>query len=341
MQYENEIKKLKYMVQKKGGTLNPILSLEEIAEIETEYNISFPEEYVAFLNMLGDGGALLGDNKKDILVSLKNCDLSRISKNFPYQGTISWEDQAYNYAEDPDGKVDLSKNGCVSLVDRDDGFEWVLIVSGPCRGECWLISSERLMRGENLSFLKWLELYLEETVDDWITKINQTTADFESYKKMISKKIKRFNIQMNPTISIQAVRAIEDAHGISLPSDYVRFITEFGDGCKFKALYYNRKVEVQIRSIYECNLSYITLPFPLIESGSVEEDMANHGNICFFDVHYLNLPGNRFIHQSFHLITSGKYKGEVWCHLDNKMLDVMHLPFHRWFNLYVKDQCVI
>ncbi|MGY0036038.1 hypothetical protein [Pedobacter sp. NJ-S-72] len=73
--------------------LNPVLKADEVKQFESVYQVSLPEEYVAFLTMLGNGGAgpFYGVNKlvDSQMMYFDNSEKAAhsyfdLSKPFPY-----------------------------------------------------------------------------------------------------------------------------------------------------------------------------------------------------------------------------------------------------------------
>ena len=92
----------------------------------------------------------------------------------------------------------------------------------------------------------------------------------EAVKKKIEKlnKEKPGTVILNPPISIDKVREFKEKYKITLPKEYIEFITLVGDGGKVQSSSQRSEVEITALGEYESSgypLEKIGLPFPLKE----------------------------------------------------------------------------
>lgn len=187
--------------------LNPPLTLDEIKQFEAEYQISLPEEYIAFLTIIGDGGAgpfygvnTLVDSRIMYFDNSEKAQHSyfELSKPFPY--TKSWNvekelaaldeqiDQAYEDGNEvleeqllaeKSALTDLPQNdyGRLNISDYGCGITISLIIKGKEKGNMWtddrvndggIYPSIALGNTGKISLLNWYELWLDNTIKESI-----------------------------------------------------------------------------------------------------------------------------------------------------------------------------
>ncbi|WP_300604171.1 SMI1/KNR4 family protein [Niabella sp.] len=181
--------------------LNPVLKPEEVHRFETTHQVQLPEEYVAFLTNLGDGGA-------GPFQGLRQLEGSRISffdptgahqyfdlsRPFPHteKWNMEWELEALDArleAAYEAGNQQLEKQlferkwdlisgtehdqGRLYMTDDGYGTQISLVVNGQEKGNMW--SDERINDGGihpsnelgntgKISFLNWYELWLDHAL---------------------------------------------------------------------------------------------------------------------------------------------------------------------------------
>ncbi|WP_075836396.1 SMI1/KNR4 family protein [Deinococcus marmoris] len=165
----------------------PCLSHDEIKSIEDQVGFSLPEEYVAFLERIGNGSVNPYQGLYAVSHSLKICKTRRLDIPFPHQSAWNTEydgSSAVISAEDlekPHFEPRLSSSekiwmadyfsddhlsGCFPVARMD--YEFQLIVSGEERGHIWEDVrhvdeglSPYLIHGEKVTFLTWYESELD------------------------------------------------------------------------------------------------------------------------------------------------------------------------------------
>lgn len=124
---------------------------------------------------MGNGFGEVGIRLKNLL-PLEESDLSKLSKPFPLNETITFtrgpqnrKDNIYDINNDVDGLWNKVHNGyiTISITERKLAQEnMILIINGPRRGEIWCILTRKIDNQETyrlrpgLSFMDWLEDYL-------------------------------------------------------------------------------------------------------------------------------------------------------------------------------------
>ncbi|RAJ30199.1 SMI1/KNR4 family protein [Pedobacter cryoconitis] len=206
----NQLKQLDSELEQFGAErheyiLNPPLNFDEIKQFETAYQVSLPEEYIAFLTTIGNGGAgpfygvnTLADSR---IMYFDNSDKAQhsyfeLSKPFPY--TESWNveealaaivekiDQAYENGNEEleeqllaekSALIDLPQNdyGRLNISDYGCGITISLVINGEEKGKMWtddrvndggIYPSVELENPEKISFLDWYELWLDNTIKE-------------------------------------------------------------------------------------------------------------------------------------------------------------------------------
>lgn len=243
--------------------LNPVIPLKRVQEIENKFKISFPPEYVEFITTVGDGGIIrskmYGCYTLQPLSRYEEAGYSFEKLKKPFQLTRSWmpdwgdtvdnadklNEEAIQQLKDTQWEM-ISEDGHIVLIDdQTDNFtQWILIVSGPCKGEVWRISEYGVQRLIGCHFCKWLELYISDKIEDYFMQCKKIEyphffeEDPETACKLFLEKAKYV---MNPPIGVESVREIERKHRILFPDEYITLITKIGDGSQ-KTPGYIRKV---------------------------------------------------------------------------------------------------
>ena len=248
MHFDADLKRIQEKIAGvKGCKLNAPISTDEVKSIEKKYNFTLPEQYRVFITCLGNGGTLpyQSEDTVELLPFADKKEYSTLSHPFPFENSYEWSEDINYSVDDP---VDVSryeqayKNGHIVLVDNpyEDGFSWILVVTGIRSGEVWLRDGDGFLRLANCSFLNWFELYLDKKLKPLTERIShelhqkkvsyQKDRPIETIKFLISAK-RNEHIQWNAPISEDEVKNFEKAHDIILPEEYKQFITEIADGC--------------------------------------------------------------------------------------------------------------
>lgn len=157
--------------------LYPPLSEVAVLQFESRWDVRLPAEYRCFLLEVGNGGTgppdyglkRLGEVPDDYWRAAPDV-LRTLSTPFPLTQAWIWE------GEEEDEKPHLQdaiKNGKLVLGTDGCGMYWVLIVTGPERGNVWFESGEGVAPCRpSRDFLSWYEFWLACGKDWW--------ADLES-----------------------------------------------------------------------------------------------------------------------------------------------------------------
>lgn len=252
MTTEDRILKLKRKLEKKRGCkLNPALSLEEIQNVEETYDITLPEDYRQFLLLAGNGGIIppFTEECNELLPFPTNPQrLERLKTPFTLEKSELWEEDTEEDGQDfdADERMVCSGVGLIPLTqdETDEYGDWLLVVNGPAKGNVWISTPMGIIRLTDCGFLDWLELHLDKKLQRRVKKAitehrKQQRKEKHSSKapenditlaKKIVKKVQKYGFQWNPPISMEEVRAFEEKHNVTLPVEYVQFITEVADG---------------------------------------------------------------------------------------------------------------
>ena len=170
----------KYSLEK-----NPPIAIDEVIEIENQYDIKFPAEYRAFITTIANGGFGLLSLQNSLLYWDGVEQEKKPNKDFleiPFPHTF-----AYNPLDDPyilelgekcdrgeitdkefrkicnyltAGTITISLEGC--------GYSSFMVITGETRGQVWF-NADGGSGGYiplNLSFLDWYEEWLDELFID-------------------------------------------------------------------------------------------------------------------------------------------------------------------------------
>ncbi len=263
-----KVEELKRLIEKinieKVGTvqLNPVIALERVTMFEKKYKISLPKEYVDFITKIGDGGITrLESYGTQKLISLDEYELLGYPLEYmdmPFPLEHSWMP---DWGDTIDGIEDVEEDdvieqqmaeqweriecqGNITIISNNtcNNTRWILIIKGTCRGEIWEISEYGAFRLIQCDFLQWIELLLTNGLNDFMLackKIEypEETDLLEGCKKFIKKE----KIVMNPPARLDEIYEFERRHNISLPKEYVTFLSQIGNGAK-KSPWYLSKI---------------------------------------------------------------------------------------------------
>lgn len=153
---------------RRGLELNATATEDDVAALEREAGIILPDAYRAFLLLVGDGGKgppAFGIDSIDQLADEYAWDrettFAILARKFPYAKDLVWDEMDAAPDEDADdfeGQSDSPTAGFLPLGTDGCGAFYGLVVTGPERGNVWLIDSNGVFRqGE---FIEWLEDWL-------------------------------------------------------------------------------------------------------------------------------------------------------------------------------------
>ena len=166
--------------------MNPPIAVDEVIEIENQYNIKFPAEYRAFIITIANGGFGPYYGLLSLQDSLKyfhnvkqdnylNKDLLKIP--FPHTFFYNPDEDPYilelgekcNRGEIPESECsrvyDYLIAGTMVISMEGCGYCRFIVITGPTRGQVWFNADAAAGGGYiplNLSFLDWYEKWLDE-----------------------------------------------------------------------------------------------------------------------------------------------------------------------------------
>ena len=238
----NVLHPIKTLFQKRAlRKLHPPISCKSIEAIEKTFHFQLPTEYKEFISKIGNGGTLSisEDDSIELTEFSEKLNLEHVQEGFPFQDSCHTTD-----AGDLDSFLQIENKGCLKIAfsTSDHAENWILVVTGTCRGEVWLMDHYGLLRFPGINFTEWLNLYLSHQLPLKIEKLSalerekqKSNSPLLDIKENITHKNCK-NIKWNPPIPIDEVRTFEQKHGIELPNEYVEFITKIANGCfHFKA----------------------------------------------------------------------------------------------------------
>ena len=168
---DDSIRRIKQAVASQGRRIHPCLTESEVADFETRWHVRLPEGYRRFLKEVGNGGegpphyGLLrlgevpGDYDRPALDVLKD-----VSKPFPLTTYWVWEGEE-------EAKLELHEaieHGHLVLGTEGCAMYWLLIVTGPERGQIWNLADVGTQPcAPGRDFLGWYEDWLAGGRDWW------------------------------------------------------------------------------------------------------------------------------------------------------------------------------
>jgi hypothetical protein len=165
---DTQINRIRERMINRGCALNPICSLSEISHFENIHGISLPEDYKLYLLNIANGGdgppeygiSKLGGVASDMSEQEKHTWSSLEKVNQPFPFTDAWiteedeESEEGTFSDIDNGSIYIGNDGC--------GMYWHLIVTGPERGNMWLLTGEGISpTTPRHTFLSWLEAWLD------------------------------------------------------------------------------------------------------------------------------------------------------------------------------------
>jgi hypothetical protein len=173
--------------------LNPILSIDKIRQFEAKYNVNLPNEYIAFLTTLGNGGAgpfyglepfenVLFDDldykRQDGLLNPTKPFLLLDAWNLEFEPTVHEEDDEQEYEKQYEDFSNLYfdnqlMNGVIAICNYGCGISLNLVVNGQEFGNIWtedrgneggIYPAMQLGNKGKITFLDWYELWLDNSI---------------------------------------------------------------------------------------------------------------------------------------------------------------------------------
>lgn len=155
-------------------SLLPCLSENQVLEFEQVNSVKLPKEYREFVTTVCEGGAFGPEYGLRPLDPLSRnyacCDRAlcgyRVAKPFPFTEEWVWEDE--KQTEDRERLIKEATNGTLVLGEEGCGAYWALVVTGPCRGEVWLMTAEGITPCKpRMRFGQWLDTLARGGISWW------------------------------------------------------------------------------------------------------------------------------------------------------------------------------
>jgi hypothetical protein len=155
-------------VQSQGRRLNAPISERAVQDFEAAHGIQLPDGYREFLLRGGNGGegppcyglGPLGLPANDMPPEQARwwVELRDVQKAFPFTRYWIWDDGQ----ETDEGSEEQVNYGSVYIGNDGCGAYWHLIITGPERGNVWMISGEGVQPAcPKRDFLTWYEDWLD------------------------------------------------------------------------------------------------------------------------------------------------------------------------------------
>jgi hypothetical protein len=160
------IQRIQQKIVAKGVRLSPSLTEAELAAFEKRHNVTLPEDYRAFLSLIGDGGdgpphyglCRLGATPSDL------GDTLHFSRPFPFTKPWVWEDGE----ESDEGTHEQIYQGVLIISTEGCGQNWTLVINGPEHGHVWNHSDVGMQPlNPAMTFLDWYEAWLDGRTNWW------------------------------------------------------------------------------------------------------------------------------------------------------------------------------
>jgi hypothetical protein len=143
--------------------LNPRLSEVEVRSFEQQHGVELPQHYREFILTVGDGRAGPGYG----LARLSGCRVWGTLRS-PFVPLAEADGMDSDDPEQDDGSVSSPYNGCMAIGHQGCGVWYLLVVTGPQRGQIWkdLSVEDRGFLPTWRGFLQWYEGWLDGILAD-------------------------------------------------------------------------------------------------------------------------------------------------------------------------------
>ena len=182
-------------------------------------------------------------NDCDQLLPLREEELARAALEFPLSGSWEWDSDPAFDPDSPEGQTQWEaacRNGQLTLVQDpgEGGQTWFLVTNGPFRGEVWERDEGGVLRLPGVTFLDWLDLHLNKKLTSYTDQLFRLEKEarrlrdpLPAIRGLMAAK-KRREIQWDPPVPLEEVQAFEARHNVTLPEEYVTFVTQIAGGCR-------------------------------------------------------------------------------------------------------------
>lgn len=291
--------------------LDPPISLKEVEAVEARYGFKLPDAYREFITKIGNGGTLPPLNPQAdagpsrLLPFQDSTALEKVRLDFPLSESWEWDtdpDFSSDTPEDEEKLACVRENGVLFLTNEafDGGQDYFLIVSGPRRGEVWEQDEHGALQLPGCTFWDWMEYALSQKLAAYTDRLFQqerekqkTDSPLSRIRRLMAGK-KRQSIRWNPPAPLDAVRDFERRHGITLPAEYVTFITEIADGCQNYPSVNSKGMGGTMFSLNELDsVLHMAEPFPFQEPNdeALQATLLSHNRQCpLWQTDFADLP---------------------------------------------------
>jgi hypothetical protein len=172
--HADRIARVARKVTERGLRLGRCLDETELRAFEARHGVSLPADYRAFLSRVGNGGpgppaygcAALGETADDMDAEQRAgwSGLPQVALPFPFTKSWVWEEGAVS----DEGTREQTLRGCVYVGNDGCGMYWFVVVTGPERGNVWMICGEGITpTSPKRDFARWYEDWLDGVRDWW------------------------------------------------------------------------------------------------------------------------------------------------------------------------------
>jgi len=333
---QNRLEKITAIFKERHIKLNPPITLEKVQQIEAQYHITLPQEYVSFITTIGNGGVLPDSSGLAQLswhlYPIEQCSFEYVATPFPYTEAWDWgHGDTYNSVAPSEGKVAATRYGHFAFTApvEGEGYTWHLIMNGPCSGEVWGFTDWKMCRGKSVDFLDWVLDCVERGFqsEQYLDPEEDGTTNLNVRIEKVLKKLKRKKLIPRPVIPEKRLSEIEHKLGIELPKEYAAFLTRIGNG-------FVPSGDISDRLVYPFEHSdwvQLSRPFPLEDTWyfvtdqcrnphsaegyniSVDADSLWNDIQCGYIILAAEQKRNLPIKNTYLLIVNGTGAGEIWC----------------------------
>ena len=233
--------------------LNPVIPFGQVKAFEKKYGITLPKDYVEFITQIGDGAVIKSDvYGTQELLALGSYEARKYpaeKPNVPFPLQRSWmpdwgdviegaedeenEDVIEQLTAERWAQIETQGNLPLMLDNTCNSMGWILIINGVRKGEMWEISEYGIFRLAKCGFMRWLELFLTDGLNDFMAECKKIEyPQEEDLLERCRKFVKKERIVMNPPTGLEEIHTFEKRHNISLPEEYIAFLTQIGNGAK-------------------------------------------------------------------------------------------------------------